>query len=105
PEPKSPQPGTRKKAAELCEAEVVAALRAHGFRPAAAADALGIPRSSIYDLIEKISGLRKAAELSQEEIDNARLRVGPSVEAMAALLEVSPRALRRRLGQLGQLGS
>ncbi len=88
------------RASDLSESEVVAALRAHDFRPAAAADALGIPRSSIYDLIAKIPGLRKASELTREDIADARARVGPSIEAMAAELEVSQRALRRRLGQL-----
>ena len=71
------RPVPRKQATELREDEVVAALRAHQFRPAAAADALGIPRSSIYDLMNKIPGLRKASDLSREEIDEARARVGP----------------------------
>lgn len=90
----------RKQAAELREDEVIAALRAHQFRPSAAADALGIPRSSIYDLMRRIPGLRQASELTHEEIEEARGRVGPSLEAIAAALEVSQRALRRRLGQL-----
>lgn len=90
----------RKRAADVSEGEVVAALRAQRYRPSAAADALGIPRSSIYDLMDKIPGLRKASELTQEDVDGARAEVGPSLEAMAAHLEVSERALRRRLGQL-----
>lgn len=93
-----------RRPSDLREEEVVEALRAHRFRPAAAADALGIPRSSIYDLIDKIPGLRKASELSREEVEAARARSGPSVEAMAADLEVSERALRRRLGELGLPG-
>ena len=98
---RTPAPApARKRAGELREEAVVAALRAHQFRPAAAADALGIPRSSIYDLMKRIPGLRKASELTRGEIDEARARVGPSLEAVAAVLEVSQRALRRRLGQL-----
>ena len=93
-----------RRPSDLREEEVVEALRAHRFRPAAAADALGIPRSSIYDLIDKIPGLRKASELSREEVEAARVRSGPSVEAMAADLKVSERALRRRLGELGLPG-
>ena len=100
PKPAAAPATPRKRATELTEDEVVAALRDHQFRPAAAADALGIPRSSIYDLMKKIPGLRKASDLTREEIDEARTRVGPSLEAMAAALEVSQRALRRRLGQL-----
>ncbi|MEM9554247.1 MAG: sigma 54-interacting transcriptional regulator [Acidobacteriota bacterium] len=94
-------PGGARKPSALREAEVVAALRAHRYRPAAAADALGIPRSSIYALIDKIPGLRKAAELTAAEIRTARDRVGPSLEAVAAALEVSELALRRRIGELG----
>ena len=98
--PPSPQMPARRQAAQLSENEVIEALRAHQFRPAAAADALGIPRSSIYDLMNKIPSLRKASELTSEDIEAARRRVGPSLEAMAEDLEVSKRALLRRLGQL-----
>ncbi len=94
----------RKQAGDLREEDVVAALRCHHFRPAAAADALGIPRSSIYDLMERIPGLRKASELTLDEIEEARSQVGPSLEAVATSLEVSQRALRRRLGQLKPRG-
>ena len=93
----------RPRPSDLREGEVIEALRAHRFRPSAAADALGIPRSSIYDLIDKIPGLRKASDLTRVEITEARDRVGPSLEAMAAELEVSERALRRRLGELDLL--
>ncbi|MEM7588024.1 MAG: sigma 54-interacting transcriptional regulator [Acidobacteriota bacterium] len=96
----APAGSARKRAGELREEEVLAALRSHDFRPAAAADALGIPRSSIYDLMKRIPGLRKASDLTLEEIDAARAQHGPSLEAVATALEVSQRALRRRLGQL-----
>ncbi|MEM9553500.1 MAG: sigma 54-interacting transcriptional regulator [Acidobacteriota bacterium] len=98
--PRGPSATPRRRPGDLTEADVVAAMRAYRFRPAAAADALGIPRSSIYDLIARIPGLRKAADLTRAEIDAARARVGSSIEAIAEALEVSPRALRRRLGQL-----
>ncbi|MEM7355169.1 MAG: sigma-54 dependent transcriptional regulator [Acidobacteriota bacterium] len=95
-----PQPLGRRRPSDLREEEVVAALRAHRFRPSPAADALGIPRSSIYDLIKKISGLRQASDLGREEIARAVARFGPSLEAVAANLEVSESALRRRLREL-----
>jgi two-component system, NtrC family, nitrogen regulation response regulator GlnG len=100
PSPPSQPPGSR-LASDVREEEVIAALRAHRFRPAEAAKALGIPRSSIYDRIARIPSLRQAGDLSSEEIAAARERVGPSVEAMAAELEVSERALLRRMGELG----
>ena len=98
--PTGPESGPR-RASDISEEEIVAALRAHRFRPAAAADALGIPRPSMYDRMKRIPGLRKASELSAEEISKVREWVGPSVEAMAAELEVSELALRRRLSELG----
>ena len=104
PAPRSASAPPRVQAGDLQEEQVVAALRAHDFRPAAAADALGIPRSSIYDLIKRIPGLRQASELTREQIDEVRERVGPSLEAMAAALEVSQRALKRRMGQLDATG-
>ncbi len=48
-------------------------------------------------------GHGKDSELTREEIEAARERTGPSLEALAAELEVSERALlRRRLGELGE---
>lgn len=98
--PTSSVPGERKPA-DISEDELVAALRAARFRPHAAAQRLGIPRSSIYDLIARSRYLRTAADLSREEIATAAAKNGGHIEAMAALLEVSASALRRRMRQLG----
>ena len=101
PNPGGSQTSGARSPSDFREQEIVAALRAHRFRPAAAAAALGIPRSSLYDLIDKIPGLRKASELSREDIESTRRQTGPSLEALADALEVSQRALSRRLRELG----
>ena len=109
--PKAPAPAAPAAPAPMSEApvrpadigddELVAALRAHAFSPERAASALGIPRSSIYRLMDRCARVRKASELSAEEIESARARADGDVRAAAALLEVSARALRRRMSALG----
>ena len=70
----------------------------------AAADRLGIPRSSIYDLIDKNPHIRTAGDLSVEEITRCFRECAGDLDAMAQRLEVSKRALGRRIKELG-LGS
>jgi len=90
-----------RKPADISEAELVSAMRAARFRPHAAARRLGIPRSSIYDLIARSRSLRTAADLGRDEILAAATAEEGHIEAMAAALEVSASALRRRMRQLG----
>ncbi len=90
-----------RRAAEVGQQELEAALRAHRWQPHAAAHALGIPRASIYDLIAKSPFLRTAADLDRREVEAARTRHDGDVAAMAEELKVSERALRRRMGELG----
>ena len=96
-------PPHRRRAADITPQELKAALKAHRWRPHAAAHALGIPRASIYDLIAKSPYLRTAADLRRNEIEEARERSDGDVAKMADALEVSERALRRRLRELGLL--
>jgi two-component system, NtrC family, nitrogen regulation response regulator GlnG len=101
PPPPVPVPTAPRRPAEIRESELVAALRANRWRLQATADQLGIPRSSLYELIDRSASIRKATDLEREEIAACGERCGGNVEAMAEALEVSERALRRRLGQLG----
>jgi DNA-binding NtrC family response regulator len=94
PAPAAPRP------ADITDDQLVAALRAHRFSPERAATALGIPRASIYRLMDRSARVRKASELSADEIRAASAEAGGDEEAMAARLEVSVRALRRRMGEL-----
>ncbi len=97
-----PQPAKRKSYRSL-EDELITALRAHRWRIQRAAADLGISRGSLYDRIEKSSQLRKAVDLSQEEIQACRERCGGDLDAMVAVLEVSKRGLQRRMTQLGMI--
>ena len=91
----------RRRPSEVKEAEVVAALRESAWDLQGAADKLGIPRSSMYDVIDRCPGIRTAGDLSAEEISRCFRECGGDLEAMVARLEVSGRALKRRLKELG----
>jgi two-component system nitrogen regulation response regulator GlnG len=91
----------RRRPAEVKEPEVVAALRESGWDLKAAADRLGIPRSSMYDVIERCPTIRTAGDLSAEEIAAAHAACEGDIQAMVERLQVSGRALKRRLKELG----
>jgi two-component system nitrogen regulation response regulator GlnG len=86
---------------EVGEEELLAALRTHQWRLQPAAASLGISRTALYDKIEHSSTLRKASDLSQEEIEACVARCGGDLEAVAATLEVSRRGLLRQMQRLG----
>ncbi len=85
---------------EVDEEELIQALKLHAFRLQPTAAALGISRTSLYALIEKSSHLRKAKDLSRDEIRAAKSRHGDDLDAMAADLEVSRKGLRRQMTRL-----
>ncbi|RKI75149.1 sigma-54-dependent Fis family transcriptional regulator [Corallococcus sp. AB049A] len=91
----------RRKASQVTEAELLTALRANAWDLKATADALGIPRPSVYDLIERSPNLRTAGDLGADEITRCFEACGGDLDAMARTLEVSKRALGRRLKELG----
>ncbi len=91
----------RRRASDVTEAELVDALRACGWDLKPAADRLGIPRSSIYDLIARCPNVRTAGDLPAEEITRCFHACGGDVQKMAARLEVSGQALRRRVKEMG----
>ncbi|WP_224240589.1 sigma 54-interacting transcriptional regulator [Hyalangium gracile] len=97
-EPKGPP---RRRASEVSEPELLAALRESAWDLKAAADRLGIPRSSIYDLIDKSPNIRTAGDLTIEEITRCFQECSGDLDAMAQRLEVSKRALGRRIKELG----
>ncbi|GMU00459.1 hypothetical protein KH5H1_45790 [Corallococcus caeni] len=91
----------RRKPSQVTEAELLAALRASAWDLKATADALGIPRPSVYDLIERSPNLRTAGDLGADEITRCFEACGGDLDAMVRTLEVSKRALGRRLKELG----
>jgi two-component system nitrogen regulation response regulator GlnG len=97
----SPTAVARRKSTEVTGEELLAALRQHAWDLKTAADTLGIPRSSIYDLIDKHPNIRRAGTLSAEEITACHQACGGDLDAMVQRLEVSKKALNRRLKELG----
>ena len=91
----------RRRPSDVSEPEVLEALRAHGWDLKAAADALGIPRSSMYDVIDRCPNIRTAGDLSPAEIEACHAACDGDLDRMAARLEVSRRALQRRVKELG----
>jgi two-component system nitrogen regulation response regulator GlnG len=86
--------------AALDEAHVVEVLSRHHWSTTATAAELGISRTSLYALIERSKNIRKAADLSREELNHALSECGGDMEAAAERLRVSPRGLKLRLRQL-----
>ncbi|WNG51315.1 AAA domain-containing protein [Archangium minus] len=101
PEETSP---TRRKPSDVGEQELLTALRASDWDLKATAERLGISRASVYMLIEKSSLLRTAGDLSPEEISRCFHECQGDLDQMVQRLEVSKRALQRRVRELG-LGS
>jgi len=83
--------------------EILAVLRNNAWEVKPAAEQLGISRPSLYVLIEKIPGLRKASDLSRAEILEERARCHGDLTATALRLEVSRSGLLLRMKQLGLL--
>ncbi|HWU86035.1 MAG TPA: helix-turn-helix domain-containing protein, partial [Kofleriaceae bacterium] len=94
-------PAARRRPAEVTEPELIAALRANAWDLKAAADHLGIPRASIYDVIERSPNVRTAGDLSPAEIERCHRECAGHLDRMAERLEVSRRALGRRVKELG----
>jgi two-component system nitrogen regulation response regulator GlnG len=93
----------RRQPDEVTDDELIAALRAHRFNIQRAAVELGISRGSAYNRIEQCSRVRKAVDLTREEIHACRERCAGDLDAMVAVLEVSKRGLHRWMTQLGMI--
>jgi two-component system nitrogen regulation response regulator GlnG len=86
---------------EITEADLTQALRDARWEIKQAAERLGISRPSLYLLIAKFPSIRKAVDLTREEILEARQLCGGSLEALVDRLEVSKKGLQQRMTQLG----
>jgi two-component system nitrogen regulation response regulator GlnG len=91
----------RRRPSEVTEAELLAALREAAWDLKAAGDRLGVPRPSMYDLIDRCPGIRTAGDLSAEEIARCFEACGGDLDRMVERLQVSRRGLHRRVGELG----
>lgn len=83
--------------AEVTEELLLAALRDNRWRPSAAAHQLGVARSTVYALIERSSSLRKARDITSDELRRAIDAHDGDLEAAAAELRVSKRGLQLRM--------
>jgi two-component system nitrogen regulation response regulator GlnG len=79
-------------------------LRQHGWKTGDAAAALGVSKTTLYALMERTPGIRKARDLSAGEILAQRDAAGGDVDRMAEALEVSRRGLVLRMRELGLEG-
>jgi two-component system, NtrC family, nitrogen regulation response regulator GlnG len=83
---------------KVSDEDIREALRKHNYNFSAAAEALGINRSTLYDRVrENSQDLRSASDLSDQEVLDAHERHEGDVAAMAAELRVSPKPLKTRL--------
>ena len=105
--PQQPAPQTRagraeyRPISEIAEDELLAALRASRWNLAGAAARLRVSRTSLYSLVERHGAIRKAADLSRDEIASALERAGGDLDAAADDLRVSPHGLKIRRTDLG----
>jgi two-component system nitrogen regulation response regulator GlnG len=86
---------------DVGDAELVAVLRAHRWRLKPAAEALGLSRASLYARIDRCPLVRRASDLSREELTAALLESGHDLPGTAERLEVSLHGLLLRLRELG----
>ncbi len=93
----------RRKPADVTEGELREALRVSRWDLAAAAEKLGVSRASMYLLFERIPGFRTASDLDKEQIIRCHRELGGDRARMAERLEVSERALARRIREIGLL--
>ncbi|MFL6197104.1 MAG: sigma 54-interacting transcriptional regulator [Thermoanaerobaculia bacterium] len=93
-------PANRRRPSDVGEEELTAALRLNRWDLQATAEALQISRPSLYALIESSSTVRKAGDLSTDEIARCFEECAGDLDAMVDRLEVSRKALARRLREL-----
>ena len=91
----------RRKPGQISAEELQNVLAANDWEPARAARALGISRSSIYNLFKKYEVMRKVDDLTPSEIQTALEQSEASIESAAAKLSVSVHGLRRKMKALG----
>ncbi|MCP4659773.1 MAG: sigma-54-dependent Fis family transcriptional regulator, partial [bacterium] len=95
------RPAPYRSPKEVSEAELLAALRAQRWNKSLAARELNVSRTTIHALADACPQVRRASDLSREEIEQCAERCDGDVDAMADQLGVSRRALLLRMKELG----
>jgi DNA-binding NtrC family response regulator len=101
PEARSGRRPVYRSPAGISELELHGALKANRWHLQATAAQLRVSRTSLYDLIDRNPRIRKASDLTREEIEEARRRLEGDLDDMVEALEVSERGLLRRMTELG----
>ncbi|WP_022980021.1 sigma-54 dependent transcriptional regulator [Ideonella sp. B508-1] len=94
-------PRARQSTAGIDRTMLLQALDAHGWQLKEAAEALGISRPSIYNLMARWLDTPPAESLGAEQLGPLLAQPGITLAAMARQLQVPREALRRRLRALG----
>ena len=96
------EPGTpRRKPSTVTEAELMSMLEQQRWDLKNTAEHLNISRAALYKMIEANPRVRKAGDISVEEIQQSHARCGGNLERMVEELKVSGAALKRRIRELG----
>ncbi|WP_437313090.1 sigma 54-interacting transcriptional regulator [Sorangium sp. So ce385] len=101
PEEPRPERAPRRKPTTVTEDELLSALRDVRWDLKAAAARLRISRTSLYALVDSSPRVRRVNDLSKEEVARCYKMCGGNLDAMVERLEVSRRALARRVRELG----
>ncbi|NTX66415.1 sigma-54-dependent Fis family transcriptional regulator [Myxococcus sp. CA051A] len=91
----------RRKPSDVTEPELLEALRECSWDLKNTAEKLGITRASLYNLVDRSPHIRTVKDLGAEEITRCFQACGGDLDAMVRKLEVSRRALQRRVRELG----
>lgn len=93
--------GTSMRSGRVTDEAIQEALRQHNYNFAAAATALGINRSTLYQRTRSNGiDVRSASTLTDDEILASHARHGGDISAIARELRVSPKPLKVRLNGL-----
>jgi two-component system nitrogen regulation response regulator GlnG len=84
----------------VSEDALLETLRKERFSPSAAAAALNIPRTTLYALMDKHPGIRKASAIPGEELMRHYEESKGDLDVMVERLQVSKHALKLRLTEL-----
>jgi two-component system nitrogen regulation response regulator GlnG len=93
-------PAPRRRPSDIGEEELIAALRTCRWNLDSTAKLLRIPRSSLYGLVDASPRVRRASDLDPEDIATCYRECRGDIAHMASRLEVSERALQRRIHEL-----
>ncbi|WP_437314144.1 sigma 54-interacting transcriptional regulator [Sorangium sp. So ce385] len=96
----SPKGAGWRKPSDVREEELIDALRRSRWDFKAAAEQLGVSRTSLYALVESCPQVRQASHLPPDEVARCYEECGGHIDAMVERLKVSKRALQRRIREL-----